>query len=255
LYQAYADYNDMMALTEDVVRACALEVTGSTTIMYQGMEMDLAQPFRRATMHQLVQEACGVDFESLGGDVEAAKEAALRVLDGRADLAKTRAAVVAARSVGIVLNEVFEALAEHTLQQPTFVLDHPVDISPLAKPHRSRPGCTERFELFVAGRELANSFSELTDPVDQRERLEAQVRAHSEAAAEAAAHGGDDSTTSGSDNDDDAPYEVELDDDFITALEYGMPPTGGMGMGIDRLVMLLTDSPSIRDVIAFPLMK
>ena len=205
-------------------------------------------------------------------------------------------------AVGHVLNEVFEGLVEADLQQPTFVLDHPVEISPLAKPHRSRKGVVERFELFVAGRELANSFrcgggecrhccgcrriwlvgslqlaptaphlpahpalapplphscSELTDPVDQRQRLEAQVAAHQAAvqqqqAAAAVANGaGAAEAASG----EEEAYEVVLDEDFLAALEYGMPPTGGMGMGIDRLVMLLTDSPSIRDVIAFPLMK
>lgn len=284
LYQAYADYNDMMALTETLIREASQAVLRVTKVEYQGQELDFGQPFRRATMHALVLEATGVNFEAFssnsssnkdeGNGLEAAKEAAIKALqaspeDTRAEQGK----IATAPSVGHVLNEVFEALVESTLQQPTFVLDHPVEISPLAKPHRTRSGVVERFELFVAGRELANSFSELTDPVDQRNRLEAQVAAHQSAIAAAAKEAattngaasvntnGNNSnatangTESGTEDDDEAPYEVKLDEDFLTALEYGMPPTGGMGMGIDRLVMLLTDSASIRDVIAFPLMK
>jgi lysyl-tRNA synthetase, class II len=273
LYQAYADYNDMMALTETLIREASQAVLGATTVDYQDQEIDFGKPFRRASMHDLVLKATGIDFEAFSDNLPAAKEAATKALqaatsqDTRAEQGK----VATAPSVGHVLNEVFEALVESTLQQPTFVLDHPVEISPLAKPHRSRAGVVERFELFVAGRELANSFSELTDPVDQRNRLEAQVAAHQSAmdvaAKEAAANGTTtpaNGTSSGnskngadyeSDGDDEAPYEVKPDEDFLTALEYGMPPTGGMGMGIDRLVMLLTDSASIRDVIAFPLMK
>jgi lysyl-tRNA synthetase, class II len=162
--------------------------------------------------------------------------------------------VKAAQSVGYVLNEMFEATCESGLIQPTFVLDHPVEISPLAKPHRSKPGVTERFELFVVGRELANSFSELTDPIDQRQRLEKQIVSHAktlEAQREAAAAIGKDELKEL----EDESYEVAMDEDFVTALEYGMPPTAGMGLGVDRLVMLLTNSPSIRDVIAFPLLK
>jgi len=272
LYQAYADYNDMMALTETLMREASQAVLGTTKVQYQEQELDFGQPFRRATMHALVFEATGVNFEAFsssnegeGNGLGAAKEAAIKALqaspeDTRAEQDK----IATAPSVGHVLNEVFEALVESTLQQPTFVLDHPVEISPLAKPHRARPNVVERFELFVAGRELANSFSELTDPVDQRNRLEAQVAAHQRAiaaAAAAAATNGSNGTTSiigtesGTEDDDETPYEVKLDEDFLTAIEYGMPPTGGMGMGIDRLVMLLTDSASIRDVIAFPLMK
>jgi lysyl-tRNA synthetase class 2 len=275
LYQAYADYNNMMELTETLIREASQAVLGVSKVDYQGQELDFGKPFRRATMHDLVHEATGVNFEQFSksdgdGGLAAAKEAAITALqavssqDTRAEQGK----IATAPSIGHVLNEVFEALVESTLRQPTFVLDHPVEISPLAKPHRSRAGVVERFELFVAGRELANSFSELTDPVDQRSRLEAQVAAHQlaldAAAKEAAANGtsaattnGNSSSSSGSDTegDDEAPYEVKLDEDFLTALEYGMPPTGGMGMGIDRLVMLLTDSASIRDVIAFPLMK
>ncbi|KAL4419492.1 hypothetical protein ABPG77_002278 [Micractinium sp. CCAP 211/92] len=265
LYQAYADYHDMMDLTERIIRTCAQAVCGRLQLPYQGQELDFEAPFRRATMHDLVKDACGVDFEQLAGDMQAARAAALDALRQHKDTQKAQLAVAAAPSVGHMLNEVFEALVEGSLQQPTFVLDHPVEISPLAKPHRSRPGVVERFELFVAGRELANSFSELTDPVDQRARLEAQVKAHHEAvlaaeaaAAAAAAADADDGSGASRPNpvsDEESPYEVVLDEDFLTALEHGMPPTGGMGMGIDRLVMLLTDSASIRDVIAFPLMK
>ena len=157
-------------------------------------------------------------------------------------------------TVGHVLNEMFEACVETKLRQPTFVLDHPVEISPLAKPHRSKPGVTERFELFIVGRELANSFSELTDPVDQRKRLEWQIATHAKARSEARAAAeaqGKEALRAFEDDD----YPIELDEDFVTALEYGMPPTGGMGLGVDRLVMLLTNSASIRDVIAFPLLK
>lgn len=258
LYQAYADYNDMMELTEELIRGAANAVAGTLQLEYQGTMLDFGRPFRRATMHELVLEATGVNFEAsdVASNLIAAKEVALGVLQSLpGDTCAEEAKISAALSVGHVLNEVFEAAVESTLQQPTFVLDHPVEISPLAKPHRSRSGVVERFELFVAGRELANSFSELTDAVDQRSRLEAQVSAHKravEAQQERKAKCGE---SNSSDENDEEAYEVELDEDFLTALEYGMPPTGGMGMGIDRLVMLLTDSASIRDVIAFPLMK
>ncbi|KAI7836054.1 hypothetical protein COHA_010056 [Chlorella ohadii] len=263
LYQAYADYNDMMDLTERIIRTCAQAVCGQLQLPYQGQVLDFEQPFARKTMHELVQEKTGVDFEQFGADLEAARAAALEALRQHPDTQPVQAAVAKAPSVGHVLNEVFEGLVESSLQQPTFVLDHPLEISPLAKPHRSRPGVVERFELFVAGRELANSFSELTDPVDQRQRLEAQVAAHhaaveaqaAAAAAAAAANGSGAAAAASSSDGEEEAYEVALDEDFLAALEYGMPPTGGMGMGIDRLVMLLTDSPSIRDVIAFPLMK
>ena len=258
LYQAYADYNDMMQLTEELIREASKAVLGTTEITYQGIELDFGAPFRRATMHDLVREATGVDFEAFS-DVQGAKDAAVAALQNHDD-ANTRAVqtkIRSASSIGHILNDVFEAVVESSLVQPTFVLDHPKEISPLAKPHRSRSGVVERFELFVAGRELANSFSELTDPVDQRERLEAQVAAHKGAmeAAEATATAKGNNADKKTADDEDAPYEVKLDEDFLSALEIGMPPTGGMGMGIDRLVMLLTDSASIRDVIAFPLMK
>lgn len=223
VYQAYADYHDMMALTENLIVTAAQEVLGSLKVTYQGEEIDLTPPWTRITMHEAVQQKTGIDFSQFATLEEAKTAAAAAGLHNIDDCP----------SIGHVLNEAFEQTVEATLIQPTFILDYPVEISPLSKPHRSKPGLVERFELFIVGRETANSFSELTDPIDQRDRLEAQ--AARKAAGDLEAQG--------------------VDEDFLTALEYGMPPTGGMGMGIDRLVMLLTDSPSIRDVIAFPLLK
>ncbi len=223
VYQAYADYHDMMELTEMLITTAANEVLGTTEIEYQGTPISMTSPWKRITMHDAVKEATGIDFATFT-DLDAAKSAAKSAGIHNIDDCP---------SIGKLLNEAFEQKVETTLIQPTFITDYPVEISPLAKPHRSKPGLTERFELFIVGRETANSFSELTDPLDQRERLEAQ--AARKAAGDLEAQG--------------------VDEDFITALEYGMPPTGGLGIGIDRLVMLLTDSPSIRDVIAFPLLK
>mgnify|MGYP002777190536 CR=1 FL=1 len=223
VYQAYADYQDMMNLTEAVIAYAAQEVLGTLEITYQGEPVNLTPPWRRVTMHDLVKEKTGLDFSQFTS-LEEAKAAARQA--GLINVEKCD-------SIGKLLNEAFEQKGEPTLIQPTFVLDYPVEISPLAKPHRSKPGLVERFELFIVGRETANSFSELTDPIDQRQRLEAQ--ADRKAAGDLEAHG--------------------VDEDFITALEYGMPPTGGLGIGIDRLVMLLTDCASIRDAIAFPLLK
>ncbi|MGF1932896.1 MAG: lysine--tRNA ligase [Nostoc sp. ChiQUE02] len=223
VYQAYADYNDMMALTEGIITTVAQEVLGTLQITYQGEPIDLTPPWRRVTMHDLVKEFTGLDFNSFQSLEEAktaSKNAAIPGIDE-------------AQSIGKLLNLAFEEKVEANLIQPTFVIDYPVEISPLAKPHRSVPGLVERFELFIVGRETGNSFSELTDPIDQRERLEAQ--AARKAAGDLEAQG--------------------VDEDFLTALEYGMPPTGGLGIGIDRLVMLLTDCASIRDAIAFPLLK
>ena len=222
IYEAYTDYHDTMKLTENLIAHAAKEVLGGTTVDYQGTEIEFATPWRRVTMHELVREATGIDFSSVT-DVTEAREAALKAgvpspaLDGM-------------QSLGRVLNVCFEELCERKLIQPTFVTDYPVEVSPLAKPHRSKAGVVERFEMFCCGQEIANSYSELTDAVEQRRRFEEQ------AARKAA---GDDEACG-------------VDEDFLAALEQGLPPTGGIGIGIDRLVMLLTNSASIRDVIAFP---
>jgi len=223
LYQAYADYRDMMALTEKLIVTTAQAVLGTLQASYQGKTIDLTPPWTRATMHELVEAETGLDFTSFDSfevAKTAAEQAGIEVPDD-------------CQSVGKLLNEAFEQKVEDKLIQPTFVLDYPVEISPLSKPHRSKAGLVERFELFIVGRETANSFSELTDPIEQRRRLELQ--AQKKAAGDLEAQG--------------------VDEDFLAALEYGMPPTGGLGIGIDRLAMLLTNAPSIRDVIAFPLLK
>jgi lysyl-tRNA synthetase class 2 len=223
IYQAYADYHDMMDLTEALIATGCQAVCGSTVIEYQGTSIDLTPPWTRATMHELVQRATGLDFNAFSNRAEAA--AAMQAVD--------LVVPEAADSVGRLLVEAFEQRVESSLIQPIFVLDYPVENSPLARSHRSKPGLVERFELFIVGRETANAFSELIDPVDQRRRLEAQQERR---------RAGD-------------PEAQTVDEDFLHALEVGMPPTGGLGIGIDRLVMLLTDSPSIRDVIAFPLLR
>ncbi|MEL6902993.1 MAG: lysine--tRNA ligase, partial [Cyanobacteria bacterium J06606_4] len=223
LYQAYGDYEDMMALTETMLEQIAEAVTGSATVTYQGTDVSFAKPWKRITMHAAVQEKTGLDFaafDDLAAARQAAKAAGIEDVEG-------------CESIGHLLNEAFEQMVESSLIQPTFVTDYPVEISPLSKPHRSKPGLVERFELFIVGRETANGFSELTDPIDQRSRLELQAAKKAAGDLEA----------------------CSLDEDFITALEYGMPPTVGMGIGIDRLVMVLTDAASIRDAIAFPLLK
>lgn len=252
MYEAYSDYQSMINMAEEIVTRCAVAVNGKLKIDYQGVEICLERPWRRETMHNLVKEATGIDFSELGNDLTAAKEVTLRALGIDLD-SKDKSSIEACPSVGHLLNEVFEIVVEPKLLQPTFVLDYPIEISPLAKPHRRHTGLTERFELFICGRELANAFSELTDPMDQRGRLEEQVRQHNEKRAAAAM---ETNCAEGKINkDEDGSYEVTLDDDFLTALEYGMPPASGMGLGIDRLVMLLTNSASIRDVIAFPVLK
>jgi len=223
IYQAYTDYQGMMALTEDLIAAVTQAVCGTTRLTYQGTEIDLTPPWRRATMHELVEQATGLDFSSFSSRDQAAVAMAAVALE----------APESADSVGRLLVEAFEQKVETTLVQPTFVLDYPVENSPLARPHRSKPGLVERFELFIVGRETANAFSELIDPIDQRQRLELQQLRRQAGDTEA----------------------QTVDEDFLQALEVGMPPTGGLGIGIDRLAMLLTDSPSIRDVIAFPLLR
>ncbi|MBM5809196.1 MAG: lysine--tRNA ligase [Cyanobacteria bacterium M_surface_9_m1_291] len=223
IYQAYSDYLGMMDLTEQLIAHVCRQVCGSTQLSYQGTAIDLTPPWRRVTMHELVQQATGLNFTGFSSHAEAA--AAMQ--------AKGLEVPALADSVGRLLVEAFEQTVEADLIQPTFVIDYPVENSPLARAHRSKPGLVERFELFIAGRETANAFSELIDPLDQRQRLEAQ---------QARKAAGDDEAQA-------------VDEDFIHALEVGMPPTGGLGIGIDRLVMLLTDSASIRDVIAFPLLR
>lgn len=222
LYQAYADYNDMMDLTEAIFEYVAQTVFGATTFNFEGKEISFKRPWVRKSMTDLVKEHTGVDFLGIHDLSEAQKAAKGLGVD-----------IKDANSWGKVVLAVFEDKVEHTLVQPTHVIDLPLDISPLAKVHREDPRLTERFESFINAWEVANAFSELTDPVDQRARLEAQV-ADREA------------------GDEEAHY---LDEDFINALEYGLPPTGGLGIGIDRMAMLMTDSASIRDVIAFPTMR
>ena len=222
LYQAYTDYYGMMDLVEELFRTVAEKVLGTTAISYDGVEIDLSKPFERLTMIEAIKKYANVDFEQIPD--EAAAKA----------LAKERHIEFEERHKrGDIINLFFEEYVEEHLVQPTFIMDHPVEISPLASRKPSNPDYTERFELFITKREMANAFSELNDPLDQRGRFEAQ---------EALRAAGDEEAN-------------QLDEDFLTALEYGMPPTGGIGIGIDRFVMLLTDSMAIRDVLLFPTMK
>ncbi|CAH9070961.1 unnamed protein product [Cuscuta europaea] len=244
MYEAYSDYQSMMNMAEEIVTRCARAVLGELTVYYQGLEICLERPWRRETMHNLVKEATGIDFNQFGDDLTVAKEHVLQLVNVFGG-DQQKSCIEACQTVGHLLNEVFEMAVEPKLLQPTFVLDYPIEVSPFAKPHRRYSGLTERFELFICGRELANAFSELTDPLDQRGRLEEQVRQHN-----------DKRDVEGKENKKpDDSSEITLDEDFLTALEYGMPPASGMGLGIDRLVMLLTNSASIRDVIAFPVLK
>ena len=222
LYQAYTDYYGMMDLVEDLFRTVATKVLGTTTITYNGVEIDLSKPFDRLTMVEAIKKYADIDFDQIPDEV-AAKA-----------LAKERHIKFEARHKrGDIINLFFEEYVEEKLVQPTFIMDHPVEISPLASRKPENPDYTERFELFITSREMANAFSELNDPLDQRGRFEAQ---------EALRAAGDEEAN-------------QLDEDFLTALEYGMPPTGGIGIGVDRLIMLLTDSQAIRDVLLFPTMK
>lgn len=222
LYQAYTDYYGMMELTESMIKYVAKEVLGKEKVMYDGVEIDLEKPFERLTMLEAVKKYADVDFTEVKDD-----DAAKALAD------KHEIHFEKYHKRGDILNLFFEEYVEEKLVQPTFIMDHPVEISPLAKRKPEDPDYTERFELFITAREFANAFSELNDPIDQRGRFEAQ---------EALKAAGDEEANS-------------VDEDFLLALEYGMPPTGGLGVGIDRLVMLLTDSYSIRDVLLFPTMK
>jgi lysyl-tRNA synthetase class 2 len=222
LYQAYADYGDIMELTETLVAHLAQVTTGGTVVSYGGRELDLTPPWRRATMAEVVAEHAGVavDVDTPLEEMRAAARAQGIDVDD-------------AWGTGKLLLEIYEATTEPNLWGPVFVMDYPKEVSPLARDHRSHPGLVERFEAIVAGRELCNAFSELADPDEQRRRFEDQARLRA---------GGDEEA-------------MVVDDDFLRALEYGMPPTGGLGIGMDRLVMLLTDTQSIRDVILFPTLR
>ena len=222
LYQAYTDFEGMMNLTEDLIKYLACDVLKTPIVKYGEYELDLAKPFERLTMKQAVKKYAGVDFDAVSS-LEEAREKAKEHHIAYEEHHKT----------GDILNLFFEEYCEKNLIQPTFITEHPVEISPLAKRKPEDPAFTERFELFVVGREHANAFSELNDPIDQRSRFEEQARLKALGDEEA----------------------NDVDEDFLCALEYGMPPTGGLGIGIDRLVMLLTDSAAIRDVLLFPTMK
>ncbi len=223
LYAAYENYHDMMDITEELFQRCATKVCGTTKITYQEKEIELGGKWKRITMIDSIKEACGVDFNTINTDEEAiklAKERNIEIPTGK----ETR---------GHIISLFFDEYVEKTIVQPTFVYDYPVEISPLAKKSPKDPRLTERFEIFIDGREYGNAFSELNDPIDQYERFKEEI---------AARENGDDEAGM-------------MDEDYIQALEIGLPPTGGLGIGIDRLVMLLTDAASIRDVLLFPTMK
>lgn len=222
LYQAYTDYEEMMRITENMFAYVAKEVLGTTKITYQGTEIELSPPWKRLRMDEAVKEATGIDFSTITSDDEARALAKEKGMEVEPFWTK-----------GHILAEFFEEYCEKNLVQPTFVIGHPVEISPLAKRNPEDPAITNRFEAFINTWEFANAFSELNDPIDQRERFEAQLRDKEEGDEEA----------------------HPMDTDFINAIEVGLPPTGGLGIGIDRMIMLLTDQPSIRDIIFFPTMK
>ena len=222
-YSAYENYHDMMNITEEIFQRCAMKVCGTTKITYQGTEIELGGKWKRISMIDSIKEVTGIDFNTINTDEEAvalAKERNIEIPNGK----ETR---------GNVISLFFDEYVEKTLVQPTFIYDYPIEISPLAKKCDYDERLTQRFEAFIGGREYGNAFSELNDPIDQYERFKEEIRAREN-------------------GDDEAGM---MDEDFVTALEYGLPPTGGEGIGIDRLVMLLTDSASIRDVLLFPTMK
>ena len=222
IYQAYTDYEEMMRITEDLFENAAIELYGTAKITYQGTEIDLTAPWKRITMTEAVKETTGVDFDTIDTDEESREIAKAKGLKIEEDWTR-----------GKIISEMFEEFAEGTLVQPTFVTKHPVEVSPLSKRSIEDERLTDRFEAFINTWEFANAFSELNDPIDQKERFEAQVKEK---------EAGDDEAH-------------PMDNDFINALEVGLPPTGGLGIGVDRMIMLLTDQPSIRDVVFFPTMK
>ena len=222
-YSAYEDYNDMMNIAERLISTVAENTLGTTKITYQGQEIDLAPGWKKITMIDAIKQATGVDFNTINTDEEAQAIAKEKDVEYE-EIKNTR---------GHIINEFFETFVEETLIQPTFIMDYPVEVSPLTKRKKEDPRLVERFELFIGGREYGNAYSELNDPIDQYERFLKQVEAKEKGDEEA---GG-------------------MDEDFVNALEIGLPPTGGMGIGLDRLIMLLTDSASIRDVLFFPTMK
>ncbi len=222
LYSAYEDYNDMMNITEEIISTVAQNVLGTTKITYQGIPIDLTPGWKRITMIDSIKEVTGIDFNTINSDEEACEVIRKLGIDFEGKITR-----------GEAINLVFEEKVEQTLIQPTFIYDYPIEICPLTKKKPSDPRLTERFEIFIGGREYGNAYSELNDPIDQYERFLDQVRQKNEGNEEA----------------------NDMDEDFVQALEYGMPPTGGLGIGVDRLIMLLTDSASIRDVLLFPTMK
>lgn len=222
VYEAYTDYKGMMELAENLVSTVAQQVLGTTRVTYQGQEIDLTPPWNRLTMTEAVKQYTGIDFDQVANDEEARSIAKDKHIEIKASTTK-----------GEILNLMFEEFVEENLVQPTFIYDYPVEVSPLTKRKPDRPELTERFEIFVTSREMGNAYSELNDPIDQRQRFMDQVAKREQGDEEA----------------------NMMDEDFLTSLEYGMPPTGGLGIGIDRLIMLLTDSYSIRDILLFPTMK
>lgn len=222
LYEAYADYNDMMVLTEEMIAYVAQETLGTTKINYQGVDLDLTPPWKRIDMEDAIKEHVGVDFSEINTDEEAIEIAEAKGLEIEEGMTR-----------GHIIFEMFEEFCEAQMVQPTFVTGHPVEVSPLAKKNADDPRKTNRFEAFINTWEIANAFSELNDPIDQRERFEAQVKQKESGDHEA----------------------HPMDNDFINAIEVGLPPTGGLGIGIDRLIIILTNQPSIRDVLLFPTMR